>query len=365
MDEEIIAAWGEAVAGTLENPQAAASPSSRSIEADLSRGPPFRPSMYINNDWRGAGTRRLAEKPRGQAAFDLRRCTSNTMQCSIDEMSVCLRTCGVFGRWTRRIGELKVAKIEILSNDDSIDFSEIWYDIAGDDHFWIRWRFTVLIDEIGRLGIDTSTSAAGLDIGCGHGTMLRKLSMHTSWRIDGCDLNKTALSLSSDHDGRILLYNIYDKNLELCERYDYLFLLDVIEHVENPQEFVEAALFHVKPGGYVFVNVPALQILYSKYDRAMGHRRRYNRVLLRTQLLAAGLEICVMRYWGITLVPIAIARKFYVNCIRNPTEIARAGMQPPGPLSTCLLSALEIVERAGFKYQPVGTSLLAIARKRR
>ncbi len=44
MDEEIIAAWGEAVAGTLENPQAAASSSSRSIEADLSWGLPFRPA---------------------------------------------------------------------------------------------------------------------------------------------------------------------------------------------------------------------------------------------------------------------------------------------------------------------------------
>jgi hypothetical protein len=74
MDEEIIAAWGEAVAGTLENPQAVASPSSRSIEADLSRGPPFRPSMYdcvsafdiehIDNDWRGTGTWRLAEPSR-------------------------------------------------------------------------------------------------------------------------------------------------------------------------------------------------------------------------------------------------------------------------------------------------------------
>jgi SAM-dependent methyltransferase len=258
-----------------------------------------------------------------------------------------------------------VANIEILSDADPIDSSEIYYDIAHDDHFWIRWRFNVLSDEIRRLGIDTSTPAAGLDIGCGHGAMLRKLSMHTAWHIDGCDLNKTALSLSSGHNGRILFYNIYDRDVKLCEHYDHLLLFDVIEHIEHTKGFIEAALFHLKPGGYVFVNVPALRILYSKYDVAVGHCRRYNRALLHTQLMAAGLEICTMRYWGITLMPLALARKFYLNSIKNPDEIPRAGFQPPGLLSARLLSALEIVERAIFRYQPVGTSLLAIARKRR
>ena len=257
-----------------------------------------------------------------------------------------------------------MANIEILSDDDPTDFSEIWYDIADDDHFWIRWRFNVLIDEIRRLGIDTSTPAAGLDIGCGHGAMLRKLSMHTAWHIDGCDLNKTALCLSSGHNGRILFYNVYDRDMQLCERYNHLVLFDVIEHIEDTKGFIESALFHLKPGGYVFVNVPALRILYSKYDVVVGHRRRYSRALLRTQLMAAGLEICTMRYWGITLMPIALARKLYVNRIRNPNEIPRVGFQPPGSLTARLLSALETVERAIFRYQPVGTSVLAIARKR-
>jgi SAM-dependent methyltransferase len=256
-----------------------------------------------------------------------------------------------------------MANIEVLSDDDPADFSEIWYDIADDDHFWIRWRFTVLLDEIRRLGIDTSTPAAALEVGCGHGAMLRKLSMHTAWHIDGCDLNKTALSLSSEHNGRILFYNVYDRNEELCENYNHLILFDVIEHIEDTKEFITSALYHLKPGGYIFVNVPALRILYSRYDVAVGHYRRYNRALLRHQLMTAGLEICTMRYWGITLMPIALIRKFYLNCIQNQNEIARVGFQPPGPLSTHLLSALETVEHAIFKYQPMGTSLLAIARK--
>lgn len=253
--------------------------------------------------------------------------------------------------------------MEILSNDAPTDFSEIWYDIADDDHFWIRWRFSVLMDLIRRLGIDTSTAALALDIGCGHGAMLRKLSIETGWQIDGCDLNKTALTLSSGQNGRILFYDIRDRNEELRENYDYLLLFDVIEHIDDTEGFIESAVYHLKPGGYVFVNVPALQILYSKYDVVLGHRRRYDRVLLRTQLMAAGLEICAMRYWGIMLLPIALVRKVHLKGMKNLNDIARAGFQPPGSLSAYLLSTLEIVERAVFRYQPVGTSLLAIARK--
>lgn len=256
-----------------------------------------------------------------------------------------------------------MANIEMLSDDDPTDFSEIWYDIADDDHFWMRWRFTVLTDEMRRLGIDMSTPAAGLDIGCGHGAMLRQLSKHTAWRIDGCDLNKTALLRSASHNGRILFYNIHTRNPALCEQYDYLFLFDVIEHIQKTNEFIESALFHLKPGGYVFVNVPALQILYSKYDAAVGHCRRYDRALLRAQLMTAGLAICTIRYWGMMLIPVALARKLYLSAIHNLDQIPKAGFQPPGALSVRLLSALEGVEHAMFKHQPVGTSLLAVARK--
>jgi hypothetical protein len=102
---------------------------------------------------------------------------------------------------------------------------------------------------------------------------------------------------------------------------------------------------------------------YVSHNVVVGHRRRYDRVLLRTQLITAGLEICAMRYWGIMLLPIALVRKLYLKSMKNLNDIARAGFQPPGSLSAYLLSTLEIVERAVFRYQPVGTSLLAIARK--
>jgi len=256
-----------------------------------------------------------------------------------------------------------MGQIEFLSACSPAEFSEVWYDITDDDHFWIRWRSAAVLREIEKLGLDVSKPMGGLDVGCGHGAMLRKLAASTAWHIDGCDLNEAALSRSTGHNGRLLFYDIHDRRPELAQLYDFLLMFDVIEHIEDTTPFIESAAYHLKPGGYVFVNVPALQTLYSKYDAVTGHHRRYNRALLRTELMRGGLEVCSLRYWGMTLIPIALARKFYVSTMSEPSEIIRRGLEPPGPLAILLLRQLEFIEQKLGVIQPIGTSLLAVARK--
>jgi 2-polyprenyl-3-methyl-5-hydroxy-6-metoxy-1,4-benzoquinol methylase len=259
--------------------------------------------------------------------------------------------------------EAKLAEIEVLSSDDPGEFPEVWYELAGDDHFWIRWRFAVLSQEIHRLGIDTSLPMKGLDIGCGHGALLRQLSASTAWDVDGCDLKREASPLISGHKGRVFFYNIHDRTTEFFEKYDFLVLFDVIEHIKDTKTFIESATYHLKPGGYVFINVPALQSLYSKYDAVQGHFRRYNVPLLRAHLTAGGLEVCSLRYWGMTMVPFALLRKLYVNRMTEPTKVMKAGFKPPSHLATVVISAFGMVENKLSFRQSIGTSLLAVARR--
>lgn len=254
-------------------------------------------------------------------------------------------------------------KIELLSSDNAVDFAAIWYELADDDHFWLRWRLAVLLREIRRLGLDISAPKVGLDIGCGHGDILRKLTSSTAWHVDGCDLNKAALAFSSTHPGRILFYNINDCRRELAEAYDFVVMFDVIEHIWDTRTFIGSAAYHLKPGGLAFINVPAIQSLYSKYDEIQGHYRRYNKRVLSQHLMDGGLEVCLMRYWGMPLIPIALARKFYVRKMTNTSEIMTAGFAPPSPLVAAFLEGLSILERRLLPYPPFGTSLLAVARK--
>ncbi len=65
-------------------------------------------------------------------------------------------------------------------------------------------------------------------------------------------------------------------DLEPSELFDSLLYMDVLEHIENDRAEMEQAAKHLKPGGKVFVLAPAHQWLYTPFDKAIGHYRRYN-----------------------------------------------------------------------------------------
>jgi SAM-dependent methyltransferase len=63
--------------------------------------------------------------------------------------------------------------------------------------------------------------------------------------------------------------------------FDSLLYIDVLEHIENDRDELERAAAHLKPGGFLVVLGPAHPWLFSPFDRAIGHYRRYTRPSLR------------------------------------------------------------------------------------
>jgi hypothetical protein len=190
------------------------------------------------------------------------------------------------------------------------------------------------------------------------------LETATKWNVDGMDLNADALFHSAPGRGRTALYNIHDRAPELAARYDAIILFDVIEHIEQPTDFMSSALYHLKPGGYVFINVPALQGLYSKFDVAVGHYRRYTKRTLETELAKAGVRKIDDRYWGLTMLPLLVLRKLWLSLRREssgkgPTVVQR-GVLPPGQLADAVLTGLMRVETSVIANPPIGTSLLYV-----
>ena len=45
----------------------------------------------------------------------------------------------------------------------------------------------------------------------------------------------------------------------------------------NDKRFLNDSLFHLKKGGIAIINVPAVNLLYSKYDKLIGHIKRYKK----------------------------------------------------------------------------------------
>jgi len=78
-------------------------------------------------------------------------------------------------------------------------------------------------------------------------------------------------------------------------QFDTILYIDVVEHIEKDKEELERAALRLRPGGHLIVLSPAQQRLYSQFDAAIGHFRRYNRRMLRA-ISPAGFQPMRMRY---------------------------------------------------------------------
>jgi SAM-dependent methyltransferase len=78
-------------------------------------------------------------------------------------------------------------------------------------------------------------------------------------------------------------------------RFDAILYIDVLEHIEDDARELAAAARRLRPGGVLIVLAPAHGWLYSPFDRAIGHHRRYTRRSL-ARVAPPGLTRLVLRY---------------------------------------------------------------------
>ena len=235
-----------------------------------------------------------------------------------------------------------------------------WFHFANADHFWMQWRHRVLLRVIKCAGTPLRRA---LEIGCGNGVARDMLEGDLGIPVDGCDLNRTALETAKPGKGQLFVYNILDQKPSLLGCYDAVFLLDVIEHIDDDSMFLRAALRHLRPGGLVAVNVPANMLLFSDYDRAAGHVRRYAPGGLRKLLESCGVEIQTVEPWGMLMTPLLFIRKVLL-CRAKRSETIRTGFVPPKAVSRLLLHGMKNLETALPFRMPFGTSILAFGRLR-
>lgn len=119
-------------------------------------------------------------------------------------------------------------------------------------------------------------------------------------------------------------------------------LLDVLEHVPDPIRVLRHARAALSDEGAIIVTVPAYQFLFSDWDRALGHYRRYTAELLRRQAQEAGLTVKVLTHWNSFTLPAAIA----VRGIERLRPRGRAAEFPRvAPLTNRVLKTFAAAER--------------------
>jgi SAM-dependent methyltransferase len=84
-------------------------------------------------------------------------------------------------------------------------------------------------------------------------------------------------------------------DLLAADRFDAIAYVDVLEHIRDDAAELARAAGHLVPGGRLVVVAPAHSWLYSPFDAAIGHHRRYTTGSL-SGVVPAGLTRVTVRY---------------------------------------------------------------------
>ncbi|HXX19660.1 MAG TPA: methyltransferase domain-containing protein [Candidatus Acidoferrum sp.] len=245
--------------------------------------------------------------------------------------------------------------IEYLSPPAQVSMADQWFEIASLDHFWIQRRFAVLQKLCGETISEAREMA---EIGCGHGLLQRQIEIAYNRAVTGFDLNNCALNQNLSTGSRICCYDILQMDQAFRHKFDLVFLFDVLEHIADEDVFLKALAFHLAPRGKLLINVPAGQLLFSKYDESAGHVRRYSIQTLSESGRRSGLQIEKWSYWGMPLLPILALRKLWLAGMHDRRRIVNSGF---GSRTSGINKMLGTISRCEMIPQKLfGTSLMAI-----
>jgi len=137
-----------------------------------------------------------------------------------------------------------------------------------------------------------------LEVGAGHGTFTGLLST-SSARVVATDVSERCAGILRARfadDPRVTVLQGGTAAVAGLPPFDSAVLINVLEHIEDDDGALRELSVTLKPGGRLILWVPAFELLYSDFDRKIGHYRRYRVAGLKAQLSSAGYEVTDIRY---------------------------------------------------------------------
>lgn len=133
-----------------------------------------------------------------------------------------------------------------------------------------------------------------LDIGCSEGELLNMLADKVKRGL-GLDLSSTVIenNISNNIHGNIEYKKFDGASIPLQEKFNKIFLLDVLEHAFFPDELIKSIYEKLQGGGRFVIQVPTTgwlsELIFGKYH--FGHLRYYDEDYLGKYLEKFGFHV--------------------------------------------------------------------------
>lgn len=228
------------------------------------------------------------------------------------------------------------------------------------EHWWFKARRQILQNLITSFALPDN--ARILEIGCGTGGNLAMLAQFG--RMYGLELDDYARAHASKVSGLDIKAGDLPDNIPYDDQqFDAVCLFDVLEHVEDDTAGLLRVARLVKPGGKIFITVPAYQWLYGTHDREHQHFRRYTARGLRLKSEIAGLRVLRLGYFNTLLFPLVALSRGMERWLGS--EQSYGASLPPAWLNAMLYR----VFCAEWLYLrlvlfPFGTSVMGVLERR-
>ena len=241
------------------------------------------------------------------------------------------------------------------------------------DHFWYRGRHRFILRALRGL-IGQRKELRAIDLGGGCGGWVAYLHDHQpdAFReLALADSSLKALNLAGPVVGEFAerycvdLYDLGWKN-----RWDVIFLLDVLEHLADDARVLQQVHDALRPGGVLIVTTPALPRFRSYNDDLVHHLRRYTRSDFAQLARESSLRLLRSRYFMFFLSPLVLASRWRSPDIAKMTHdeirvlLQRTHVVPSALPNQILTAIFSLETPLGWHVPfPWGTSVLGVFEK--
>lgn len=227
--------------------------------------------------------------------------------------------------------------------------------------FWFSHRNAIIASIIARY----PPGGAILDIGGGNGCVAMDLDRR-GLQIIVLEPDAGG-ALTAYHRGLPVIAASFRRQWFVSGSIAAVGLFDVVEHIKDDVSFLRDCAAILRPGGLLYLTVPALPPLWSADDAYAGHFRRYRRCSLSLRLREAGFDVITIGYFFTCLVP-AILMCRTVPSILRLRRVAEAKQAVAHhavnfPFARAVGWALDFEARRAVngRFMPLGSSLVAVA----
>lgn len=231
-------------------------------------------------------------------------------------------------------------------------------------HFWFLARNRVICGMLRRY---FPSAGNFLEIGCGTGFVLEAIAgACPHLELTGAEYFIEGLEVANRRLGsKARLCQMDARHIPYEAAFDVVAAFDVLEHIPEDERVLQQMHQATRPGGGILLTVPQHRFLWSRFDEASCHQRRYTRAELLEKVRRAGFEVVRATSFVSFLFPLLLLKRLGVAGRGGGDlfdEFRLSGWMNAALEKVLALERLCLFAGASF---PFGGSLLVAARKPR